>query len=412
MPDPADDSDNRPPGPAATPHLLGKKRPTPPDPRYTLSAVTSWGNPRKQVRTDPLVGHGRHFGRTIRTFCRIHTLITNGLSRSMQLELCRVDEADFSPSELSEYRIYRSLLKLSPGLEERLNTGSEEDLHYVADMITKGVSSARSDDTKSIKSAVVDWITPLHHHLSPPIQRNVKTDRGFHHPRTGELLCPVNLNWNDDKIRRDLASGQLTPSGDLWPRFIYRSFDYNPKDPWDGLLRSSLLIKAYKHVFTSPSSVHSAASKATRSCNARIHGMTSVTVASIAYIATQVRFALSDSPTFSRTDQLTDSEYFYNLIIDLLEDESEQAEVRDLLKWWDQQIFPSQVNHVRSVNEESVIARIKERRRLIDSGQWNSAVGLVSTISAAGKSPALSQFAATQGGFSGTSMVNSTNREN
>lgn len=46
--------------------------------------------------------------------------------------------------------------------------------------------------------------------------------------------------------------------------------------------------QAYKHVFTSPSSVDKV-TKATRSGNARIHGMTSVTHPSIAYIATQVR---------------------------------------------------------------------------------------------------------------------------
>lgn len=47
--------------------------------------------------------------------------------------------------------------------------------------------------------------------------------------------------------------------------------------------------KTFKHVFTSPSSVEREA-KATRSGNARIHGMTRVTRASIAYVATQVRF--------------------------------------------------------------------------------------------------------------------------
>lgn len=31
-------------------------------------------------------------------------------------------------------------------------------------------------------------------------------------------------------------------SGDLWPRFLYRYFEYNPEDPWEGLLRSSLLV--------------------------------------------------------------------------------------------------------------------------------------------------------------------------
>jgi len=47
------------------------------------------------------------------------------------------------------------------------------------------------------------------------------------------------------------------------------------------------MIQAYKYVFTSPSSVDKEP-KATRSGNARIHGMTQVTLPSIAYIATQV----------------------------------------------------------------------------------------------------------------------------
>lgn len=69
----------------------------------------------------------------------------------------------------------------------------------MSQQITKGSSQARSDDTKSLKSVIVDWIKPTNGELAPPIQRNVKTDRGFHHPRTGELLCPVNLDWKDPK---------------------------------------------------------------------------------------------------------------------------------------------------------------------------------------------------------------------
>ncbi|TEB33309.1 hypothetical protein FA13DRAFT_1627468, partial [Coprinellus micaceus] len=322
--------------------------------------------------TDPLVGHGRHFGRTVRTFCRVHTLISNGLSRTMQLELERLTEADLSEMELSDHRQYQQLLVLSPGLEERLNTGTEGDLRYVADMITKGMGSARSDDTKSLKAAVVDWITPLNEVLSPPLQRNIKSDRGYLHPRTGELLCPVNFDWNDPKIRRELKSGLLVPSGDMWPRFLFRNYEYNPADPWDGLLRSGLLVKAYKHVFTSPSSVYSndGATKSTKSSNARIHGMTSVTIPSIAYIATQVRFALSSGSTFSRTDRATDSEYFYELLIEVLEDPEEYVEVSALLEWWNRQIFPSYQIHHRAVHQDSVPAKIKERRRLITDGTW------------------------------------------
>jgi hypothetical protein len=38
--------------------------------------------------------------------------------------------------ELLEHRMYQALLRMSPGLEERLNTGSEQDVHYVADMVS------------------------------------------------------------------------------------------------------------------------------------------------------------------------------------------------------------------------------------------------------------------------------------
>ena len=55
---------------------------------------------------------------------------------------------------------------------------------------------------------------------------------------------------------------------------------------------SLLRVQAFKHIFTSPSSVEKE-NKATRSGNARIHGMTRVTMASLAYVATQVSPSLT-----------------------------------------------------------------------------------------------------------------------
>jgi hypothetical protein len=63
--------------------------------------------------------------------------------------------------------------------------------------IQKGAASARSDDTKSLKGAIINWITPQDQSLDPPLARNVKTDRGFHHERTGALLCPAGLDWSN-----------------------------------------------------------------------------------------------------------------------------------------------------------------------------------------------------------------------
>ena len=35
--------------------------------------------------TDPLVHHGRHFGRTVHALCNMHTLLTNGVLRLVEL---------------------------------------------------------------------------------------------------------------------------------------------------------------------------------------------------------------------------------------------------------------------------------------------------------------------------------------
>jgi hypothetical protein len=125
--------------------------------------------------------------------------------------------------------------------------------------IQKGASGARSDDTKSLKGAILDWITPRGQQLNPPLARNIKTDRGFHHERTGALLCPADLDWSNIeyvlsfyfefvctlmflRTKEKLRNGEIIVSGDQLPLFIYQSYHYDPEDPWNGLLRSSLLV--------------------------------------------------------------------------------------------------------------------------------------------------------------------------
>ncbi|KAG1858504.1 hypothetical protein F4604DRAFT_1882875 [Suillus subluteus] len=189
---------------------------------------------------------------------------------------------------------------------------------------------------KILKSAVIDWISPKGTPIQPPLHRNSKIDCGFNHELTGSLLCPAGLDWKD-------PDGEMSVCGDQWPVFLYTNHTYNTDDPWCGLLRNHLLVSAYKHIFTSPSSVDKEP-KATQSENACLHGMNAVTIASISYIATQVRFALSSSSVFSWTDTMTDLETFYHSLLDLLRDPDECKEVNDLLHqekamWFVQQLI-------------------------------------------------------------------------
>ncbi|KJA13152.1 hypothetical protein HYPSUDRAFT_151886, partial [Hypholoma sublateritium FD-334 SS-4] len=132
-----------------------------------------------------------------------------------------------------------------------------------------------------------------------------------------------------DKLR----TGELTVPGDQWPLFLFSSYTYDDKDPSKGLLKSSILVKTFKHIFTSPSSVEREA-KAMRSGNVRIHGMTGVTRGSIVYAAMQARFTLSSSGVFNRNDTITNSGQSYNSILEYLEDPDEADDVNNLMAWW------------------------------------------------------------------------------
>jgi hypothetical protein len=104
------------------------------------------------------------------------------------------------------------LIDSYPGLLDRLTTGEEEDIIHVGELVGlwnyqfviltvlqlgKGASGARGDDTKTLKSAVLEWLVPRGQVVIPPLSRNIKSDRGFNHEITGALLCPAGLDWSN-----------------------------------------------------------------------------------------------------------------------------------------------------------------------------------------------------------------------
>jgi hypothetical protein len=44
------------------------------------------------------------------------------------------------------------------------------------------------------------------------------------------------------RIKEKLRNGEISVSGDHWPVFLYHGYNYDPEDPWNGLLRSALLV--------------------------------------------------------------------------------------------------------------------------------------------------------------------------
>ena len=121
-----------------------------------------------------------------------------------------------------------------------------------------------------------------------------------------------------------------------------------------------------------------------------------VTKASLAYVAMQVcsivdiccafiqlflmqaHFSLTSAQVFSHMDHVTNSECFYNSILELLEEREERDEVNQLMTWWNRyirnliestsltnilrQIFPLYTEVEGLPSKDSVLARIRQKR--------------------------------------------------
>jgi len=192
---------------------------------------------------------------------------------------------------------------------------------------------------------------------------------GFNHNVSGQLLCPVTLDWEDANVREGLRRGtQDLTAADL-PSFLWPDGAFYTEDAYNGFLRSALLVTAYKHIFISPSSARET-NKSTRGGNAALHNITFVTYESIAYVATVTRYALSDEPSFGPGGSDTDKRrrrgfpyrMFYREILDH-KDLMTEDELISLIQWWNEKIFPRTIYTSNTLRKDSAGAIMRENAR-------------------------------------------------
>ncbi|KAG1794824.1 uncharacterized protein HD556DRAFT_1236392 [Suillus plorans] len=198
----------------------------------------------------------------------------------------------------------------------------------------------------------------------PSIQCRDKSGCGFYHDVTGRLLCPVDYNWNDATVQ--LAIRSYHPDYHVmsysWPSFLYKDGQYDAINPTKGFLKGELLLKAVKHIFTSPTSaeedpetsqpdtstktpsqVHlpkrqrTAGERRTQCDVAGLLQMKSMQPRALAYAAVQLRFALSSAGAWRIIDDDFNHNEFYHNIVDYFELPSSPdaaQDVENLLLWW------------------------------------------------------------------------------
>ncbi|KAG2358664.1 hypothetical protein BDR07DRAFT_1294316 [Suillus spraguei] len=199
---------------------------------------------------------------------------------------------------------------------------------------------------------------------NPSIQCRDRYGRGFYHDVTGRLICPVDYNWNDATVREAIRSyhPDYRVTSYSWPSFLYKDGQYDATNSTKAFLKGELLVKAVKHIFTSPSSAEedpetlqpdasaetpsqvylpkrrrTTGERRTRCDVAGLLQMKSVQPRALAYAAVQLRFALSSAGAWRIIDDDFDHNEFYHNIVDYFELPSSPdaaKDVENLLLWW------------------------------------------------------------------------------
>ncbi|KIN98941.1 hypothetical protein M404DRAFT_156486, partial [Pisolithus tinctorius Marx 270] len=218
--------------------------------------------------------------------------------------------------------------------------------------LNRGADGAKGDDTSTLKHVVISWLMERCPTLNPVLDSHRKSSRGFNHEVTGRLLCPVDYDWDNPSVKAGIQEyhPDYLVTAYSWPSFLYKG-KYDPKNPTDGLFQGELLIRAFRCIFTSPSSANAPVDGDLHSCKVRrinktdrmrcdvagLLQMRAVQPQAIAYIAVQLRFALSSCESWCIKDEDFDYEVFYQNIVDYFEQpgSSERAkEIDDLLFTW------------------------------------------------------------------------------
>ncbi|KAG2145713.1 hypothetical protein BD769DRAFT_1738581 [Suillus cothurnatus] len=306
----------------------------------------------KQRKTTYFVAQGRAIRRLVALYTSLDELIAKNDRRYDELP----EESTLTEDRLQ--RGYIELLRVLPWLHTNLGDFDHEDCVDMLKKLKKGADAARGDDTSCLKDLVAAWVNQ-DFRPSPLIRPDDKHSRGFASDICGKLLCPSEWDWTQDRVKAGIRDRTIKyiVSENSWPLFLYENYAVNCDNLEEGLLKSKLLVLAFKAIFTSPSSAKEAEGDGdgadiiennrrarrrsdqpkVKTCVASIINMKKVTPRSIAYVACQVRFALSSVSSWRTVDGDFDYESFWNNIVDFFEDVPgpiTSRRVEKLLEWW------------------------------------------------------------------------------
>ncbi|KII84951.1 hypothetical protein PLICRDRAFT_45802 [Plicaturopsis crispa FD-325 SS-3] len=280
---------------------------------------------------------GAIFGRYVDMWTSFPKILDTGITRDL-------DESDeqYTHDENTTYYSYVELVRLFPQLPIEMDNIGLKGSAVCGRLLNDGRKTARSRDVYGVKDNISKW-----RKFDPPFPGDKERHRsGFHHDLCGMLLCPTALDWNDPKVREGLRQHTIIAGPEDLPLLLYANEQFIATDMFAGFLKNMLLVQAYFHIFIGPKAALSGDSESSaRAGNAALHGISSVSMASIAYVATIVRFVLSSQASFGAGDRAGQWPYrmFFRQIMSITEQMGKRSR-KALLQWWDEKIYASTKN--------------------------------------------------------------------
>ncbi|EGO24016.1 hypothetical protein SERLADRAFT_439322 [Serpula lacrymans var. lacrymans S7.9] len=194
-----------------------------------------------------------------------------------------------------------------------------KDQNALFQKLRKGADGAQGDDVGNLKSIIVSWIAEIFSVADLTLDASDKSSCGFANDHTGHLLCPIEYDWSDSKVKTGIHdhNPDFLVTALMMPTFLYENYKMNADDMEEGLFKSTLLLKTFKFIFTSPSSAR---------------GM----VENDSYVS---------MPTTGQSHPIDgdfDYKEFYRFIADFLEmppGPASKNRVNVLLLWWNRKVF-------------------------------------------------------------------------
>ncbi|GLB33255.1 hypothetical protein LshimejAT787_0101390 [Lyophyllum shimeji] len=258
-----------------------------------------------------------------------------------------------------------------------------EDLEALGKFMNKAAASARSDDTGSLRDAGLDYVE-LDRKLEPciPPRSQKSLYRGFNNITLARLLCPIQAVAEFDKNPAEtiakLQDGRIQATADDIPAFLYPDNEFDPDDMDKGLLRGPLVVRTWRHLFTSPSSAVIPPGKqrttVTKGCQATMNGLHAPTPRTIAYAALQTYWFLCSLDDWRLDDGVFNKESFFRNIVGIFSVGDEEFApyenkewVMETLAWWEQQVLPVNAKTRSHAQDDSAVpgalATLAEQRR-------------------------------------------------